>query len=166
MKTNTLNNIIIGAVLISLYGCSGAYPTRPDAKMGVISVGQPNATDLAYVQREIEDILSSSDHQTIAQRQMRWQRLLNAYQSKYGEFELAVLTAMAMDQLAEDQRSRFFHTVAEMRKYINEDTPLSAETEMVLALTDALKSNNKAVDKTNYSKGRVSRAVESVLSAY
>ncbi len=166
MKNNTLKNIIIGTALISLLGCSGAYPTRPDAKKGVVTVGQINSTELANVQREIEEILASSGHQTITQRQARWKRLLNSYQSKYGDFELAILTAMAMDQLAEDQRNSFFHTVAEVRKRINEDTPLSAETEMVLALADALKIKNKAENKTDYSKGRVSRAVESVLNAY
>jgi hypothetical protein len=163
IQTQTKTTLVLVLSSLLLAGCLGNN-VRPDAKQGYVSVGRVNHSDMASVQAQIEDLLVGEGIQTATQRRVAWSRLLRSYESSDGRFELAVLTAMAMDQLAADQRHAFLRTAAQIRDRVDEDTGLAPETEAVLALADALGKPGDPPYNPHRDKGRVTHAVENLLA--
>jgi hypothetical protein len=162
---NPITNLLLLTLLAFLLnGCIGGNANvRPDAKSGHVSVGKANHSEMAPVQQQIETLLQGEGIQTATQRRVEWSRLLRSYTSRNGQFELAILTAMALDQLAEDQRHAFLRTAGEIRDRIDQDTALAPETELVLALAQAMGETSDTPYNPNPDKGRITLAVERLL---
>ncbi|MCG8054864.1 MAG: hypothetical protein JAY94_04190 [Candidatus Thiodiazotropha endolucinida] len=165
VSLNPINNLLFLTLLAFLLnGCIGGNANvRSDAKSGHVSVGKANHSEMAQVQQQIETLLQGEGIQTATQRRVEWSRLLRSYTSRNGQFELAILTAMALDQLAEDQRHAFLRTAGEIRDRIDQDTALAPETELVLALAQAMGETSDTPYNPNPDKGRITLAVERLL---
>ncbi|MCG8050170.1 MAG: hypothetical protein JAZ15_03125 [Candidatus Thiodiazotropha endolucinida] len=160
----TKNLLLVALLSFLLNGCIGGNANvRPDAKSGHVSVGKVNHSDMASVQQQIETLLQGEGIQTATQRRVEWSRLLRSYTSQNDQFELAIMTAMALDQLAEDQRHAFLRTAGRIRDRIDQDTALAPETELVLALAQAMGEAGDTPYNPNPDKGRITLAVERLL---
>lgn len=154
--------ILLGALMLG--GCmtlGGNGIVRPDVQSGYVAVGQTNSSEMAAVQEQIEALLN--DNSGAAERQLGWKQLLTAYRSRDGRFEIAVLTALAMDQLEAGQRYAFLDTAAQIRDHIDEDAMLMHETEMVLAVAQAMDTGAQRPYNPVRDKGRITRVVEDLL---
>jgi len=153
---------MIGGLMLS--GCmtfGGDEIVRPDVPSGYVAVGQINTSEMAVVQQHIETLLNDSSG--TAERQLRWKQLLATYRSRNGRFEIAVLTALAMDQLEAGKRYAFLETAGQIRDRIDDDAMVMPETEMVLAAAQAMDTGAQRSYNPVRDKGRVTRVVEGLL---
>lgn len=154
--------IMIGVLILS--GCmalGGDEIVRPDVASGYVAVGQSNTSEMAAVQKRIEALLN--DNSGAAERQLGWKQLLNAYRSRDGRFEIAVLTALALVQLEVGQRYAFLETAGKIRDRIDDDVVLMPETEMVLAVAQTMDTGVQRPYNPGRDKGRITRVVEDLL---
>ena len=153
---------LLGGLMLS--GCmtlGGNEMVRSDVPSGYVAVGQTNTSEMATVQQQIEALLNDSSG--TAERQLVWKKLLATYRSRDGRFEIAVLTALAMDQLEAGQRYAFLETAGRIRDRIHDDAMLQPETEMVLAVAQAMDTGAQRPYNPVRDKGRITRVVEDLL---
>ena len=157
--------LVVFISIFLLSGCiSGNNQVRPDAKSGYISVGKVNNSDVAVAQNKIESLLYSHNITTTSQRQSEWQELLNSYTSRDNKFELAVLTALALEQLSNNQQHSFLITARKISDQIDQYSALPPETELVLIVAQYIDPSEETPYNPSIDKSRVTLAVETLLS--